>query len=114
MFFRDSTSTELIMPPRKAQAVSIASLSKSVDAAIRLAAARNEIAVDKLTFIDRWEIIGRRLRNAKDLAGAFRMAEDVARRVKVPGVVPVPAVTRIGKDILVGFIDRGGFQKLTR
>lgn len=100
------------MAPRKAQAVSLSSLSKSVDSAIRLAAARHDLTLDKETFIDRWEIIGRRLRKGSDLAAAGALAEDIARKVKVPGIQAVPVVTRIGKDILVGFIDRGRLSQM--
>lgn len=95
------------MPPRKAAVVSLSSINRSVEAALKLAAKRNNIGVAPGNLIDRWEIIGRRLRAAVDLGTAFAFAQDVAGAVKVSGLAIDPAVARIGKDIWVGFIERG-------
>lgn len=95
------------MALKKAEAVSVASISRSVERAVKLAAARHRLAVDRQTLLDRWEILGRRLRDVSDMNVAFKFAADVARQVKIPGMKVEPIVTRIGKDILVGFIDRG-------
>jgi hypothetical protein len=102
------------MAPRKAEAVSLAKLTKSVESAIRIAAARHELNVEKDTLLDRWEIVGRRLRNVQDFNVAFRFAEDVTRGVKLPGIRVEPVVTRIGKDILVGFVERSRAKFLLR
>jgi len=99
------------MPGRKVDAVSIESVAKSVESAIKLAAARHNLAVDKTTLLNRWEIIGRRLKDVKDMDVAFRFASDVSSKVKVPGLAIVPVVTKIGKDILVGFIERSNIPK---
>lgn len=95
------------MATRKAAVVSLSSLNRSVEAALRIAAKRNKLGVQPGNLIDRWEIIGRRLAKAVDLGLAFTFAADVAAAVKVPGLSVDPAVARIGPDIWVGFIDKG-------
>lgn len=100
------------MPPRKAQAISLTSINRAVDAAVKIAAARHDLAVDKDTLLHRWEIVGRRLRDVKDLNVAYRFAEDVAQRVKIGGLKVDPVLTRIDKDILVGFIERGMLPRI--
>ena len=91
----------------RATSISRKDLAKSVDAAVKLAAKRHGVVAEPGTFIDRWEIIGRRLRGVADFNVAFRFAQEVSKSVKVPGVQVDPVVTRIGRDIFVGFIDRG-------
>jgi hypothetical protein len=88
------------MPPRKAEGIQLASLTRSVEAAFKIAAARNKL-------VNRWEIIGRRLRDVTDMNVAYQMASDVTRGVKLPGMKLDPVITRIGKDILIGFVERG-------
>lgn len=100
------------MPPRKAQTISLAAVSRAVDSAVKLAAARHDLAVDNETLIDRWELIGRRLRDVKDLNVAYQFAQDVAQRVNVKGMKVDPVITRIDKDILVGFVARGNLPKV--
>lgn len=100
------------MAKKKAESVSLASITRSVESAVKVAAARHELAVDKATLLDRWEIIGRRLRDVSDMNLAFTFATEVADRVKVPGLKMEPVVTRIGKDILVGFINRDNLPRL--
>jgi hypothetical protein len=99
------------MPTRKAESVSLAAIGRAVDAAVKVAAQRHELTVDRETLIDRWEIIGRRLRDVADMNIAFRFAQDVSKGVKVPGLKVEPAVARIGRDIWVGFIERGQIPK---
>lgn len=99
------------MPPSKAATISVETLARSVESAVRIAAARHKLTVDKSTIIDRWEIVGRRLRDVKDMNVAFAFAADVARGIKVPGIKVEPIVSRIGRDIWVGFIDRGRLMK---
>ncbi len=99
------------MPPVKADFVSIATLAQSVDAAVKIAAARHKLTVDMTTMLDRWEIMGRRIRDVKDMNVAFAFASDVARGIKVPGIKVSPVVSQIGRDTWVGFIERGGLPK---
>jgi hypothetical protein len=100
------------MPPRKAQTISLASVSRAVNAAVKVAAARHELAVDNETLLDRWELIGRRLRDVTDLNVAYKFAQDVSGRVNISGLKIDPVVTRIGNDILVGFVERGSLPRV--
>jgi hypothetical protein len=103
------------MPARKAAAsVSMATLARTIDAAVKKAAARHQLRVEPDTLLDRWEIIGRRLRDVANLDIAYGFAKEVAAGVKVPGVRVQPIVARIGRDTLVGFIDRGGVPRVIR
>lgn len=100
------------MAAKKAESVSLSSVAKSVEKAVKIAATRLDLVVEKETLLDRWEIFGRRLKNATDLNKAFQFAETVTKGVNTPGLKIEPIATRIGKDILVGFIDRGGMSKI--
>ena len=93
---------------RRADMVSVASLSKSIDRAIALAAKRHEAVFEKSNIILNWEILGRILRQMNAEGGQTRL--DLASTVvkNLPGVKGQPVVTKIGKDILVGFIERSG------
>lgn len=95
------------MPPRRAAVVNLATVGRAVDAAIKIAAKRTQIQLEPGSLLDRWEIIGRKLRNVAELGQAFAFAEDVTRAVKVPGLEIDPAIARVGKTIWVGFIERG-------
>lgn len=95
------------MAPRRAEGIPLASVTRSIEAAVKIAAARHQLTVDKETLLNRWEIVGRRLRDVTDVNLAYRLASDVTRRVKIPGLKLEPVVTRIGDDILVGFVERG-------
>lgn len=95
------------MPPRKAAVVSLDRLGRSVDAAIRIAAKRHQLSIETVSMFDRWEIFGRRLRGAVDMAAAFQLAQDVTKSVTVPGLRIEPVVGRIGKDTWFGFIEKG-------
>ena len=99
------------MAPRP-KAVSLASVSRAVDSAVRIAAQRHNIVVDSATILDRWELIGRRLRGVQDMDAAFQMAKDVSAKVNIAGVRLVPVVSRVGGDILVGFVERGSVPKI--
>jgi hypothetical protein len=100
------------MAAKKAESVSLKSIAKSVESAVKIAAARFDLVVEKDNLIDRWEIFGRRLRNTSDLNMAYQLAESITRGVKIPGLKAEPVASRIGKNILVGFIDRGGMSKI--
>lgn len=81
-------------------------LSKSIDDAVRLAAKRLDVQVDPKTMLLNWEIVGRYLRNIKDMNQAMSVADEISRSIKIPGIKPDPIVSRIGRDIFVGFIER--------
>lgn len=100
------------MPPRRAQAVSLVSISRAVESAVKIPAARHDLKVDTETLLDRWELIGRRLRDVKDLNLAYKFAQDVTRQINVRGVRITPVVTKIGPDILIGFIEKGSLPKV--
>lgn len=99
------------MSPARAAAVSVDTLARSVETAVRLAAVRHKLTVEKGTFIDRWEIVGRRIRDVRDMNVAFAFATEVARAVKVPGVRVEPVVSKMGRETWVGFIDRSRLPK---
>ena len=93
---------------RRADMVSIASLSKSIDTAVALAAKRHDAVFEKDNVILNWEILGRILRKMNLEGGQTRLdlaATVVKNLSKVKGQ---PVVTKIGKDIFVGFIERSG------
>ena len=93
---------------RTAEVVSVASLSKSIDKAIELAAKKHGVTFGSETLIQNWEILGRILREMNESGKLTRL--DVAATVlkNVPGVKGQPVVTKVGKDIFVGFIERSG------
>jgi hypothetical protein len=100
------------MAPRKAGSVQLSQLARSIESAVKIAAARQDVRVGGESFIHNWEIIGRVLRDKVTLDQAYEVAREVTSRVSLPGVKIEPVVTRIGKDILVGFVERGRFGKL--
>ena len=95
---------------RRSEVVGVAALSKSIDKAVALAAKRHDVAFGGDNIILNWEILGRILREMQ--LGGRDTRLDVANTIlkNVPGVKGQPVVTKIGKDILVGFIERVGNQ----
>jgi hypothetical protein len=94
---------------KRAETVSVAQLSKTIDKAIGLAAKRHAVVFENENIIHNWEILGRILREMNGPVGQARL--DVASTVVKnlgPGFKARPVVTKIGKDVLVGFIERGG------
>jgi hypothetical protein len=93
---------------RRAEMVSLTALSKSIDKAIGLAEQRHQAVFDKQNVIVDWEILGRILREMP--VGGRDTRLDVANTIfkNVPGLKGKPVVTRMGKDVLVGFIERAG------
>ncbi|HEU4592008.1 MAG TPA: hypothetical protein VFS13_13965 [Steroidobacteraceae bacterium] len=87
----------------KAKSVSLASLSKSIDSAVKLAARRHGVTFDNTTTIRNWEILGRYLRELPVHGDAFDVAATIA---KSSGLKGTPVATKIGRDILVGIIAR--------
>jgi len=95
----------------KAQIVSLQQLASSIEKAAKLAAERQGVALGDDTIVHRWEIIGRVLSDISDLNTAYKVAEEIAAGVNVPGVKAEPVVSSIGQDILVGFVDRANALK---
>jgi hypothetical protein len=93
---------------RTAEVVSLGTLSKSIDKAIGLAAKKHKVTFGGDTLILNWEILGRILREMNEEGRLTRL--DVATTVmkSIPGVKGQPVVTKLGKDVLVGFIERSG------
>ncbi len=87
----------------KAKSVSLASLSKSIDSAVALAARRHGVSFDGPTTIRNWEILGRYLRELPVKGDAVDVAATIA---KASGLKGTPVATKIGGDILVGIIAR--------
>ena len=101
------------MAPRRAESVKLSALARSIDSAVKLAVARQGINVGGPTVVHDWEIIGRVLRDKRvGMDEAFTLASAIASKVSVPGLRIEPVVSRIGKDILVGFVERGRFNKI--
>ena len=85
----------------RAKSVSIASLAKSIDAGVKLAARRHGVKLGGDTVIKDWEILGRLLRDRGNLINPLDVAQTIATGGKLKGV---PVAAKIGKDILVGVI----------
>lgn len=90
---------------RRAESISLEALSKSVDAAVLRATKALGAPSTAPTLSMKWEIVGRRV-SGLSAGDAFDLAESITSSIKVPGLVAQPAISRIGKDILVGFINR--------
>ena len=93
---------------RRAETIALPSLSRAINKAVALAAKRHDVVFERENIIYNWEILGRILRETGDLdrQAGLEIAEAVMRNL--PGVRGQPVVTKIGKDILVGFIERIG------
>jgi hypothetical protein len=85
--------------------VSAATLSKSIEQAVTRAAKQFGVTPSEPNFFPNWKIIGRLIRDL-DAGQAFELATAISTAVKVKGIDPAPAIARVGKDILVGFIER--------
>lgn len=93
---------------KRVETVSLSSLSKSIDKAIGLATDRHGVVFEKENVILNWEILGRILREM-DLSGRDTRLDVAATIAKnASGIKGQPVVTKIGKDVLVGFIERSG------
>ena len=95
------------MATRRAGVISIADLSKSIERAVAIAAKRAEVKTDPTSLVLNWEIFGRILREYADLNAVDRFAREVTRGVKIRGLQADPAIVKIGRQILCGFIERG-------
>lgn len=92
--------------PKRADVISTKDLSQSIDKAVAIAVKRHSVAAQPGTLVVNWEIIGRILRDLADMNTAFAVATDITKGVKVQGIQGQPAVAKMGRDILVGFIER--------
>lgn len=100
------------MASRKAQVISVSKLISSIDKAVAQAARKQGIALDGETLINRWEIIGRVLRERIDMNDAFALAKEVTLTANLQGLKVEPVASRIGGDILVGFVARANVPTL--
>jgi hypothetical protein len=93
---------------KRVETVSLSSLSKSIDKAVSLAGDKHGVSFDKGNLILNWEILGRILRDREIAGGVSRL--DVAATItkNVVGIKGQPIVTMVGKEILVGFVERSG------
>jgi len=85
----------------RAKAVSVGSLTKAINAGVKLAARRHGVSIGGETIIRDWEILGRILREHGSLANPLEVAQTIATGGKLKGI---PVAARLGKDILVGVI----------
>ena len=80
------------MARRKAKGVPLASVARSVEKAVKLAAARHDVKLAGETLLNGWEIMGKRYPSNLDLGVAFAVATDITNRVKISGLRIEPAV----------------------
>lgn len=99
------------MAAKRAQVISMKELAKSIDRAVEVAKKRHGVLTDSQTLFVNWEIVGRILRDLRDMNAAFKVATDITSGVKVQGIKAQPACVKIGPDILVGFIEKAGIPK---
>lgn len=92
--------------PKRADVISTKDLSRSIDKAVAIATKRHGVAAQPGTLVVNWEIIGRVLRELGDMNTAFQIATDITKNVKVKGIQGQPAVAKIDRGLLVGFIER--------
>lgn len=85
----------------KAKLVSVASLSRSIDRAVKLAAKRHGVTVGGTTILRDWEILGRILQKLPQQGAVTDVAATIAAGAKLNGI---PVAAKFGKDILVGVI----------
>ncbi|MGO8854339.1 MAG: hypothetical protein ACLQO1_01310 [Steroidobacteraceae bacterium] len=92
---------------RRVTVVSVSKLSDTIDKAISTAAKRHNIGVESSNLLGPGRIIGRLIREP-DVNAAFSAAVDITARVNVlNGIDAVPAMTKLGGRILMGFFERG-------
>jgi len=99
------------MAIKRADVISAKDLSRSVDRAIALAAKRYKVKPEGSNLLINWEILGRILREFEDMNAAFNFASEVTKNVQFRGIKASPAVCKIDRDILVGFIEKANLPK---
>ena len=96
--------------------VSQAELAKLIAKAVEKARARHKDLELTPALFDSdairipWWIVGRVARGPLDLDKAYKVAEDIAQATAPNGPVLQPVAMKLGKEILVGFIERYGRQ----
>lgn len=85
----------------KAKVVSVGSLSRSINSAVKLAAKRHGAKLEGKSVLRDWEILGRILREGPVNGRPIDLAVTIASGAKLSGI---PVAAKIGKDILVGVI----------
>jgi len=89
----------------RSEVVTVATLSKSIDKAVALAAKRYGVTLGNETILHRWDLVGRVIREMSRPTASMPL--DVASAIaKGAGLKGTPVATKIGKDILVGVIAR--------
>jgi hypothetical protein len=99
------------MPARRAEVISTAKLSKSIDRAVALAMRRHAIRFEKPNLSIKWEIIGRIIRELEDMNGAFAAAKEITKNVEIAGIKATPACCGVDGGILIGFVERAGIPR---
>lgn len=100
------------MASRRVQTVSVSKLVSSIDKAIAQTAQRQGVKLGGETVINRWEIIGRVLSERVDINDAFDLAKQVTQTANLQGLKVEPVASRIGRDILIGFVARANLPSL--
>jgi hypothetical protein len=99
------------MATKRAAVISAKGLSTSIDRAVTLAAKRHKVRTEVPNLLLNWEILGRILREFEDMNAAFNFAADVTKGVQLRGIKASPAICKIDRDILVGFIEKASLPK---
>jgi hypothetical protein len=94
------------MAVKRAEAISVTTLSKSIDKAVELAARRQGLKPGSGNLVFPGHILGRVIRDLDDANAAFAFAAEVTKSVNASGANGEPAVFKIGPDILAGYIER--------
>jgi hypothetical protein len=97
---------------RRATVVSVSKLSGTINKAISIAEKRHNIGAESSNLVGPGRIIGRLIRET-EISNVFIAAVDITTQVnKLNGIDAVPAISKLGGRILMGFIERG--QNLIR
>jgi hypothetical protein len=100
------------MASRKVQTISVSRLMSAVDKAVAQAARNKGVTLEGPTVINRWEIIGRVLRERVDFDEAFALATQITKAGNFQGLKVQPAAGRFGGNILIGFVAREALPTL--
>jgi hypothetical protein len=87
-----------------AEAIPASKLSDAVNQAVKIAVERHKLHVSDINLVTKWDLVGR---IARDLDHAHAFSNDVTAELeKTLGLSAEPATFQIGKQILVGFVQR--------
>lgn len=92
---------------KRSKVISAASLSKSIDRAVALAAKRHDVVLEHENIIADWRIVGRQVRSL-DQADALDVATTIVKAIDEPGFKGMPAVVKIGRHVIMGFLPEPG------